>query len=512
MEDLIVSMGQGAAILFNPDTLFITILYMIGGLMLGMFVGALPGLTTLTAMAILLPIVFFLEPIFGIPFLLGIYKGGIYGGSIPAILVSMPGTGAAVATTFDGPALTRQGKGRKALEVALFSSVAGDFTSDIFTIFAIVPIALIALKIGPPELAAVLFLSLIVISATGSGAFVKSLLVMVLGLFIAMIGQDPIGALSRFTFGVFELRSGISLLPMLIGLFALSELLLNIEKKASAFIDSNLKVREGERLRWHEFRACGRTIMRSTVIGTSIGIIPGVGQVVAAFVGYAAAKNASKHPEKFGKGELEGVAAAEAANNAVNGPTLVPMLTFGIPGDNITAILLGAFIAVGMRPGPQLMAEQGPQVFAILLAMVLANVLFLIIGYLSIPLFARVVRIPKTLLMPLTIMFAFAGVFAVRNNPTDLYVLGIFGVVGYVLRKFRFDVAPLAMAFILGPEIERAISQTLSLSKGDVAGYIIFERPITLVILVLTPIIAWSLWRRSTRLRRESLGMTTQEE
>jgi len=512
MEDLIVAMGQGAGILFNPDTIFITILYMTGGLILGMFVGALPGLTTLTAMAILLPIVFFLPPIFGIPFLLGIYKGGIYGGSIPAILVSMPGTGAAVATTFDGPALTRNGKGRKALEMALFSSVAGDLSSDIFTIFTIVPIALIALMIGPPELGAVLFLSLIVISATGSGAFVKGLLVMVLGLFVAMIGQDPIGALSRFTFGIFELRSGVSLLPMLIGLFALSELLLNIEKKASAYIDTSFKLREGERLTWSEFRASGRTIMRSTIIGTSIGIIPGVGQVVAAFVGYAAAKNASKHPERFGKGELEGVAAAEAANNAVNGPTLVPMLTFGIPGDNITAILLGAFIAVGMRPGPQLMAEQGPQVFAILLAMVLANVLFLIVGYFSIPIFARVVRIPKSLLMPLTIMFAFAGVYAVRNNPTDLYILGAFGVIGYILRKFHFDVAPLAMAFILGPEIERALSQTLSLSKGNIAGYIIFERPITVVILMLTPIIAFYLWRRSTKLRRESVEMAYQKE
>ena len=504
MEDLLLSLSQGAGILFNPDTLFLTILYMIGGLLLGMFVGALPGLTTLTAMAILLPIVFFLPPIFGIPFLLGIYKGGIYGGSIPAILVSMPGTGAAVATTFDGPALTRKGQGRKALEIALFSSVSGDFVSDLVTIVAIVPIALIALSIGPPELAAVLFLSLIVISATGSGAFVKGLFVMAIGLFIAMIGQDPIGALGRFDFGIFELRSGISLLPMLIGLFALSELLIAIEKRAAEYIKTSAKMLEGERLKWAEFRACGRTIVRSTAIGTSIGMIPGVGQVVAAFVGYAAAKNASKNPEEFGKGKLEGVAAAEAANNAVNGPTLVPMLTFGIPGDNITAILLGAFVAVGMRPGPQLMVEQGPEVFAILLAMLLANVLFVIVGYFSIPLFARIVRVPKSILMPLTIMFAFAGVFAVRNNPTDLYVLGAFGVIGYVLRKFKFDVAPLAMAFILGPEIERAVGQTLSLSRGDLFGYITVERPITLVILIATPLIAWYLWRRSSKLQREA--------
>ena len=507
IEGLIAALGQGFGILFSPDTFLITVLYMVGGLLLGMFVGALPGLTTLTAMAILLPIVFFLPPIFGIPFLLGIYKGGIFGGSVPAILVSMPGTGAAVATTFDGPALTRQGKGRKALEVALFSSVAGDFTSDLVTIIMIVPIALIALQIGPPELGAVLFLSLVVISATGSGAFVKGLAVMAFGMFVAMVGQDPIGALQRFTFGIFELRSGINLLPMLIGLFALSELLLAIERRATDYIQTNLRVREGARLTLAELRACGRTIMRSTAIGTTIGVIPGVGQVVAAFVGYAAAKNASRHPERFGKGELEGVAAAEAANNAVNGPTLVPMLTFGIPGDNITAILLGAFIAVGMRPGPQLMEQQGPEVFAILLAMVLANVLFLVIGYFTIPLFARVVRIPKSLLMSLTIMFAFAGVFAVRSNPTDLLVLSAFGLIGYVLRKFRFDLAPLAMAFILGPEIERAISQTLSLSKGDLIGYVAFERPITVVILLATPVVAWLLWRRSTRMRRESAAM-----
>lgn len=511
MEELIISLGQGAGILFNPDTFLLTVAYMIGGLLLGMFVGSLPGLTTLTAMAILLPIVFFLPPIFGIPFLLGIYKGGIYGGSIPAILVSMPGTGAAVATTFDGPALTRKGQGRKALEMALFSSVSGDFVSDLVTIVAIVPIALIALAIGPPELAAVLFLSLVVISATGSGAFVKGLVVMGLGLFVAMIGQDPIGALARFDFGFFELRSGIGLLPMLIGLFALSELLLSIEKRAAAYIQAGVKTLEGERLKWSEFKASGRTIARSTAIGTSIGMIPGVGQVVAAFVGYAAAKNASKHPERYGKGELDGIAAAEAANNAVNGPTLVPMLTFGIPGDNITAILLGAFVAVGMRPGPELMVEQGPQVFAILLAMLLANVLFIIVGYLSIPAFARVVRIPKSILMPLTIMFAFAGVFAVRNNPTDLYILAAFGVIGYVLRKFRFDVAPLAMAFILGPEIERAVGQTLSLSRGDLFGYIAFERPITLVILIATPLIAWYLWRRSSRLQREARQMTAEE-
>jgi putative tricarboxylic transport membrane protein len=493
----------GFAILFNPDTVVMTFVMMSAGLFLGMFVGALPGFTTLMALAILLPISFFIHPLLGIPFLLGVYKGGIYGGSIPAILVSMPGTGAAVATTFDGPALTKKGKARKALEIALFASVAGDLTSDIITIALIGPIAVVALLMGPPELCAILFMSLIVIAGTSSGVFVKGLLMLAVGLFLGMIGQDPIGALSRFSFGIAEIEAGIPLLPMLIGLFALPEIFVNIEQKASKVIESmDLKV-TGERLTWLEFRGCIRTIARSTGIGTVIGMIPGMGQVVAAFMGYAAAKSASKTPEKFGKGELEGVAAAEAANNAVNGPTLVPLLTLGIPGDNLTVILVGAFIAQGMRPGPQLMEEQGPLVFAILVAMVIANVLFLGIGYVCIPFFAKVVTMRKAFLLPLTLVFAFAGTWVARGQPFDLGVLVFFGAFGYVAKKLQFDVTPMAMGFILGPTLEYSFGQSVTLSSGNLLSYIMFERPITAVIFVLTPIVTFLMWRRSARLRKQ---------
>lgn len=480
-----------------------TVAIMSVGLLLGMFVGALPGFTTVMAMAILLPLSFFLEPLIGIPFLLGVYKGGIYGGSIPAILVAMPGTGAAVATTFDGPALTKKGKARKALEMALYSSVFGDLSSDIVTIMFIGPIALVALKIGPPELMAILFLALIVISATSSGVFVKGLLMMVIGLFFGMVGQDPIGALSRFTFDIFAFRAGIPLLPMLIGVYALPEILNAIENKATGMIRQTINSREGGRLTFQEFRDCFRTICRSTVIGTVIGMIPGIGQVVAAFMGYAAAKNASKTPDEFGKGKLEGVAAAEAANNAVNGPTMVPLLTLGIPGDNITVILIGAFIAQGLRPGPQLMAEQGPLVFAILVAMVFANVLFLVIGYFAIPLFAKVVTIRKSILLPLTVVFAFAGSYVPRSDPFDLFVLVGFGAFGYIAKKLKFDVTPMVMAFILGTELEYSFGQTMILAQGNLAHYIFFERPITAVIVIGTPFITYLLWRRSSRMRRE---------
>jgi putative tricarboxylic transport membrane protein len=489
---------EGIGLAMRLDTFVV----MSVGLLLGMFVGALPGFTTLMAMAILLPLSFFVEPLIGIPFLIGVYKGGIYGGSVPAILISMPGTGAAVATTFDGPALTRMGKARKALEMALFASVSGDLASDLVTIMFIGPIALIALMIGPPELAAILLLSLIIIAATSSGVFVKSLLMLAVGLLLSMVGQDPIGALSRFTFDLFEIRAGIPLLPMLIGVFALPEIFIAIENKGAAIVKGDLKVR-GKRLTFGEFRRSLRTIGRSTMIGTSIGMIPGVGQVVAAFMGYAAAKSASKHPETFGKGELEGVAAAEAANNAVNGPTLVPLLTLGIPGDNLTVILVGAFIAQGLRPGPQLMEEQGSLVFAILVAMVLANILFLVIGYLCIPLFAKVVTIRKSLLLPMTLMFAFAGTWIFRSNPFDLAVLVFFGAFGYAAKKMHFDVTPMVMGFILGPILEYSFGQSVTLSQGNLLHYLFVERPVTAGIFIATPIITYLLWRRSRRVREQ---------
>ncbi len=477
------------------------------GLMLGMLVGALPGFTTIMAMAVLLPISFFLDPMVGIPFLIGVYKGGIYGGSIPAILVSMPGTGAAVATTFDGPALTKKGQSRKAMEIALYASVAGDFSSDIITILFIGPIALLAMKVGPPELAAIILLSLIIISATTSGVFVKGLIMGFTGLFFSMVGQDPLGGMSRFTFGIFAIKSGIPLLPMLIGLFALPEILQAVESGVSSFIDKKFALKAGERLTFEEFRRCLKTILRSTGIGTTLGIIPGVGQVVSAFVGYAAAKNASKHPETFGKGEIEGVAAAEAANNAVNGPTLVPLLTLGIPGDKVTAILLGAFIAQGLRPGPQLFAEQGSLIYALLVAMLLANLLFLFLGFVAVPLFAKVVTIRKSALLPLTAVFAFAGSYVYRSDPFDLLVLVFFGIFGYIAKKLNFDVTPMVMGYILGPVLEYSFGQTVNLARGDILHYIFVARPVTSVILGITPIVTVLLWWRSVRLRRKQNRM-----
>lgn len=476
------------------------------GLMLGMFVGALPGFTTVMAMAIVLPISFFIEPLIGIPFLIGVYKGGIYGGSIPAILISVPGTGAAIATTFDGPALTRKGQGRKALEMALFASVFGDLSSDVLTLFLIPVFAMIALMIGPPELSAIIVLALVIVAAASSGTIVKGLVMGFLGLLLSTIGQDPLEFVSRFTFGSMELKSGIPLLPMMIGVFAIPEILAAVERAGGDIMAKSTDLSTaGERLRFHEFRRCFKTILRSTGIGTFMGAVPGVGQVVAAFAGYAAAKNASKTPENFGKGELEGIAAAEAANNAVNGPTLVPLLTLGIPGDKVTAILLGAFVAHGLRPGPKLLTEHGPTIFAILLSMIFANILFLVLAYVSIPLFARIVTMKRFYLIPLIAVLAFSGSYVYRSDPFDLQILVIFGIFGYIARKLEFDVAPMVMAFILGQILEYTIGQTVNMAPGNLLVYLLTDRLSAGLIYALAPVVLGVLIYRARkrRLRQE---------
>ena len=473
------------------------------GMVLGMLVGALPGFTTVMAMAIVLPISFFLEPILGIPFLIGVYKGGIFGGSIPAILVNIPGTGASVATTIDGPAMTRKGQSRKALEMALVASSIGDFLSSFGTILIIGPIAAIALLIGPPEIAAILILSLLVVVVSSSASFLKGMVMLLVGMFIATVGQDPVGAMVRFDFGFSQLQAGIDLLPLIIGLFAIPEVLLAIEQRKASIVETSTTKPQGERLRWAEFMLCRKTILRSTAIGGVIGMIPGVGQVVAAFMGYSAARNASLHPETFGKGEIEGVAAPEAANNAVNGPTMVPLLTLGIPGDNITAVMLGAFVAQGLRPGPQLFQDQAVLVYAILLSMLLACVLLLLIGYFLTPVFARLVSIKKAYLVPLMLLFAVAGTYVYRSNPMDLYFMIAFGIFGYAARRLHFDVTPLVMGFILLPPLEYALAQTVLLSQGDLLGYLAVRRPIALSVMVLTPVlIFWISHRQRSRAQK----------
>lgn len=468
----------------------------LAGLVLGVFAGAIPGLTTTTAMAIILPISFHMESLIAIPFLMGVYKGGIYGGSIPAILIATPGTGASVATTFDGPALVHKGQARKALDMALYASVIGDFVSDCVTITILGPISLLVLLIGPPELVPIILLALIIVVLVARGKRTGAAAMAFFGLLLASIGRDPIDFTSRLTFGVEQLEDGIPLLPMLVGLFAVPEILRMIAHSQRP-PDSASKISQtGDRLTIPQLLKHSRTISRSTLIGTVFGMIPGVGQPIAAFTGYAAARRASKDPESFGQGSLDGIAAAEAANNAVNGPTLVPMLTLGIPGDKITALLMGAFVAHGLRPGPGLLETQGTLVLAILFSMLLANVLLLFVARMIIPLISKLVHLSPATLAPVVLTLAFMGAYLYRSESSDLYFVIIFGLIGLLIKRLESDITPLVLGFIVAEPLEYALGQTLSLAGPNIFTFITQSRPIASVLFFIVIIlILWSIFR-----------------
>ncbi|MBI3126794.1 MAG: tripartite tricarboxylate transporter permease [Candidatus Tectomicrobia bacterium] len=477
-------------------------LYVIVGLVVGMFVGAMPGLTTVLALAVLLPVTFKVEPMLGVPFLIGIVKGGIFGGSIPAVLVGIPGTGAAIATCIDGPPLTRKGYGRKGLEMALFASVTGDTIGSILTLSLIGLFALLVLLIGPPEVFAIIVFSLVLIASVSSESGLKGAIAAFFGLGLGFIGTDATTGATRMTFGLNALSGGIPLIPLIIGVFAIPEILMAVESKEPRFVTGKVSGATGERLHLREFMASWRTLLRSSMIGGWIGAVPGVGQVVAAFVGYSAAKRASSHPETYGKGELDGVAAPEAANNAVNGPAMVPLLTLGIPGDNTTAIMLGAFVAHGIRPGPQIFQEQGALMYALLIVMVLANLLFLAVGYLLLKPFAMAIQIKKAYLIPIIVILAFVGTLS-TGDISDLGIMLAVGFFSYVLRKLGFDLAPLVIAFVLAEPLEYTLSQSLLYARGAVLGYFFLARPIAGVFLAATLIwVAWMSVRHRFRAPR----------
>lgn len=492
--------ASGFMLALRPDVIALLAV----GIVLGVIVGALPGLTAAMAVAVLLPITFFIDPLLSIPFLLALTKGAIFGGSIPAILLNTPGTGAAAATVLDGYPLARQGKARKALEMALYASVIGDTSSDIATIFLAGFFAAIALLIGPPEYFGIFLFSFALISGVTGRSLWHGLVSASLGLFLAAVGLDPLVGVGRFSFGSVELSAGISFIALIIGLFALSELFLYAEAPVK---DENAEESEAlrslnqaanEPLSLAELQSCGRTIARSTVVGTVIGTVPGIGQVVAAFLAYTMARRASKEPEKFGNGSLEGVAAAESGNNAVNGSSLIPLLSFGIPGDVVTAVMFSAFLINGLRPGPRLFDDHGTIVYGILFAMLLSNILLLGFGYLGLRYVALISRIPRRIVFPAVAALCVVGAFALNNSLFDVYVMIVFGILGYLLRKFDFPLAPLIITFILGSQFETALGQSLILSDGTFA--IFLERPIAAVFVVLALLVLlWGVWgsRRS---------------
>ena len=458
-----------------------------GGLFIGIVIGAIPGLNVPMAVALLLPFTFYMDPVAGLSMLIGVYKGGTYGGSISAILINTPGAPAAAATVLDGYPLALQGKAGKALRASIYGSVVGEFISDIILITIAAQIATVALKFGPNEKFSLVVFALSTIAVISGGNILKGVAAGLFGLFLKTVGLDPITSSDRFTLGVFELTGGIPFLPLLIGLFAVSEFLAQAEKKVIPGQKEQViplsRKEEDNYVSWKEFRENFRTILRSTFIGLGIGALPGSGSAIAAFVSYGAAKNASRHPEKFGKGSLEGVFAAETGNNAVCGGALIPLLTLGIPGDAITAIMVGVLLVHGLIPGPDLFVKSGDIVYAVFIGLIVGNLLHLFIASLGLRLFIKLLSVSRAFLFPAVIVICLAGTYTGDSSIFDVYLMTVFGLFGYIIKKFDFPVAPLIMGYILEPLLEISLVQALIVNKDSVLPF--FTRPLSLFFLLL---------------------------
>lgn len=459
------------------------ILFMLLGMAAGTIIGALPGLTATMGVAIILPLTFGLDSITGMLTLLAVYCGGIYGGSITAILIKAPGTPASAATVLDGYPLSCRGEGGNALYAALVSSTIGGIFSCFMLIFLAPKLAQAALKFGSPEYFSLALFGLTVISvATNKNAF-KGLMMASVGLLITTIGIDPIEGVTRFTFGVTNLTSGIALVPAMLGAFAVTELFSKIcaadretLTPVAAYSKPTLKSRDVLRY-W-------KTLLKSSCMGTFIGAVPGTGAAISSFLAYNEARRASKEPESFGKGNIEGVIASETANNAVTGATLIPLLTLGIPGDSVTAILIGALMMQGIIPGPTLFTENSYWVHAIMGGLLIVNLIMFLEGKFFCRFFINVTRVPSDLLLAIIMVLCVLGAFSVNNAVFDVKVTLVFGVMCYILTKLEFPMTPLVISMVLGSLAERNLRQSLVMSGGS--PLIFITRPISVAFLLVT--------------------------
>ena len=467
----------GLQVAFQPMNLF----YCFIGVFTGTLIGVLPGLGPTGTMSLLLPITFHISPVGAIIMLAGIYYGAQYGGSITAILANIPGEASSVTTCLDGYQMARQGKAGMALGVSTIGSFIAGSLSIIGLMFLAYPLARAALKFGPPEYFSLMCMGLVILTFLTQGSMLKSLIMALLGLLVGLIGLDSFTAKPRFTMGFNELMDGVGIVPLVMGLFGISEVLLNLEGKIERDIyKTELTGLYASMKGWIEAKWA---ILRGTIIGFFAGILPGGGAVLSSFVSYALEKRFSKHPEKFGTGVIEGVAAPESANNAAAQSCLIPLLSLGIPPNVVMAVLYGGLLIHGIQPGPFLVKDHPDVFWGLVMSMYLGNVMLLVLNLPLIGIWIKILKVPYSILFPLILFFCLIGVYTVNNSVFDIYLMVIFGFVGYLMRKFDFEPAPLAMAYVLSPILESSFRQSLSLSGGSFAVF--FSRPISVVCMVL---------------------------
>ncbi len=455
------------------------LLYCLIGCIWGTMVGVLPGLGPLAGMTLLLPLTYKLDPTGAVIMLAGIFYGAMYGGSTTSILVRIPGEAASVITCIDGYQMARQGRAGPALMVAAVGSFIGGSLSILGLMLFAPPLASVMLKVGPAAEFVLMVLALLIISFVSSAPPLKTLTMIVLGLIIATVGLDPLTAWPRFTYGLLDLADGISFVALAIGLFGVSEILLNLERIAEI---KPIRPRLRDLLpRKPDLVASGPAIARGSLIGFLFGIIPGVSHIVSTFVSYAVEKRFSKHPEEFGKGAIAGVAGPETANNATTGSSMIPLLVLGIPAIPSTAILLSALLIHGVQPGPQLLADHPDVFWGLIASMYVGNVILLALNLPLVGMFVSLLRIPYTYLAPTILLISIVGVYSVNAKTLDIWILAVSGGIGYLLRKFDFDVAPLLLALVLGDRIEINFRRALTISDGDYS--IFFQGPAVRVFL-----------------------------
>lgn len=495
--DAISNLALGFSVALQP----VNLLFCLIGVTLGVVVGILPGLGSAATIALLLPVTYFLSPTSAIIMLAGIWYGSMYGGSITSILLRVPGESASVMVAIDGYEMTKQGRGGVALGISMFSAfIAGMFGLVGLSLLA-PTLANFALSFGPPEFFALTLLGLTLVAYLATSSVLKAVIVTVIGLLLGTVGLDPVRSAARFTFGTLSLQSGIDLVPMVMGLFGIAEVFLLLEQKVANALP--IKVPSGLRAvlpTKQDWKDAARPISQGTITGFLVGLLPGGGATVSSYVAYAVAKRWSHPSQKFGQGAVGGVAAPESAANAATCAGFVPLLTLGLPENAVMALMLGAFMLHGITPGPTLMMQHPEMFWGIITSMFVGNCILLaailpLIGPIS-----RITTVPNSIVVPLIVLVCLAGAYAVNNNSFDILTMTLFGVIGYLMRKFDFPPAPLVLAFVIGPIMETALRQSLIMSSGDFL--IFFERKISgtligvAILVAISPLFGRLIWWR----------------
>ena len=486
------------------------ILGIITGVIVGIVFGAIPGVSGIMAIAIMLPLTFYVDPVVGITMLLAVYKAGIYGGSISAILINTPGAAAAFLTAQDGYALTRAGKSGKALCMALYASVTGEMLSTLVLIFVAAPISLLSLKAGPIEKVYLLLFAFTVIGSVTGESISRGLLSTCLGMLFATVGMSSITGATRFTFGVPELMSGFTFTPMLIGVLVMPEVIMAIRRRNDAHASMALTISpnpDDNRISWREYKSVLGTIIKSSGIGTVLGSLPGLGSTPAAFLAYGEAKRTSKRPEKFGKGSIRGIAAAESANNAVCAAAMIPMLTLSIPGDDVTALLFGAFLIQGITPGPTIFFEHTQVIYGIFAGFLITDLVLLVVARIGFKFWTKVASVPRHYIFPCVTIFAFAGAFTANQNINDVMILILFTMFGFGMRLVGLNPAAYLIGFILTPMLEQNLDQAVAIVGNEYHLY--FTTPFAWIFTALAAISVYSTirQRKKAALRQQASAL-----